>query len=305
MYAAQFHSQIFLRNSPTPHPRRADVKWLEGAGARVVLLPYHASDADVDELFGQVNGALFPGGGSDVPAAAKRMYANAVAANAAGDHFPIWGTCDGFEWLMQIAANDDQVLDSPFDSENITLPLNLTAAAATSTLLADANVTPVVGAPGARPIVSVLDAAQAQAVNMHNHQQGIEPATFAASDASKVFKSLATNVDRKGRPFVSVVEGHTLPFYATQFHPEKPLYEWGVQGDGRPYEVIAHSPAAVATSQYFANFFVGQCRKSAHEFDDGSDLWKRLVYHSTTSTAAAPGFVQVYMTSGDAARAVD
>ena len=294
-----------MRNSLTPHARRADVKWLEGAGARVVLLPYHASDADVDELFGQVNGALFPGGGSDVPAAAKRMYANAVAANAAGDHFPIWGTCDGFEWLMQIAANDDQVLDSPFDSENITLPLNLTAAAATSTLLADANVTPVVGAPGARPIVSVLDAAQAQAVNMHNHQQGIEPATFAASDASKVFKSLATNVDRKGRPFVSVVEGHTLPFYATQFHPEKPLYEWGVQGDGRPYEVIAHSPAAVATSQYFANFFVGQCRKSAHEFDDGSDLWKRLVYHSTTSTAAAPGFVQVYTASGGAARAVE
>ena len=61
----------------------------------------------------------------------------------------------------------------------------------------------------------------------------------------------------------------------------------------------------MATSQYFANFFVGQCRKSAHEFDDGSDLWKRLVYHSTTSTAAAPGFVQVYTASGGAARAVE
>ena len=179
------------------------VKWLELGGARVVPVMYEATDREVDAIFANTNGLLLIGGDAPVCSAARRFLANAVSAAKGGDAYPIWGTCDGFEWLMQIAANDDQVLDSPFDSENITLPLNLTAAAATSTLLADANVTPVVGAPGARPIVSVLDAAQAQAVNMHNHQQGIEPATFAASDASKVFKSLATNVDRKGRPFVS------------------------------------------------------------------------------------------------------
>ena len=100
---------------------------------------------------------------------------------------------------MQIAANDDQVLDSPFDSENITLPLNLTAAAATSTLLADANVTPVVGAGRAADRQRV-DAAQAQAVNMHNHQQGIEPATFAASDASRSSRaSRPTSTERAAR----------------------------------------------------------------------------------------------------------
>ena len=100
-----------------------------GSGrARRGLLPYHASDADVDEIFGQVNGALFPGGGDCRRGGEGRMYANAVAANAAGDHFDLGRLRR--QWLMQIAANDDQVLDSPFDSENITLPLNLTAAAA-------------------------------------------------------------------------------------------------------------------------------------------------------------------------------
>ena len=76
----------------------------------------------------------------------------------------------------------------------------------------------------------MLDAAQAQAVNMHNHQQGIEPATFAASDASKVFKSLATNVDRKGRPFVSVVEGNIVPNTRRSSTRRSQLYEWGVPG---------------------------------------------------------------------------
>ena len=40
------------------------------AGARVVPLSYHASDAEVDEIFDQADGALFSGGGGDVPPAA-------------------------------------------------------------------------------------------------------------------------------------------------------------------------------------------------------------------------------------------
>ena len=77
------------------------VKWLEMAGARVIPVSYHASDQEIDSVFKQVNGALFPGGGSDVPEGARRMYQNAVAAHKAGEVFPIWGTCDGFEWLTR------------------------------------------------------------------------------------------------------------------------------------------------------------------------------------------------------------
>ena len=35
---------------------------------------------------------------------------------------------------------------------------------------------------------------------------------------------------------------------------------------GHPYEATHHSLAAVATSQYFANFFVGLARRSTHRF---------------------------------------
>ena len=65
-------------------------------------LPPCVTAAQVAETFRSVNGALFPGGSGDLPRAARTMYSLALKANRAGDYFPIWGTCDGFEWLMQV-----------------------------------------------------------------------------------------------------------------------------------------------------------------------------------------------------------
>ena len=69
------------------------VKWLEMAGARVMPLSYHATDADIDNIFDKVNGALFMGGGASLPSSARRLWSRAMEANVAGDVFPIWGTC--------------------------------------------------------------------------------------------------------------------------------------------------------------------------------------------------------------------
>ena len=119
------------------------VKWLELAGARVMPLSYHATDDEVDHAFAQINGALFMGGGAKLPAAARRLWSKASEANAKGDVFPIWGSCLGFEWIMELASGNDKILSNGLDSENLTLPLNLTAAAAKSRILTPAATTPV------------------------------------------------------------------------------------------------------------------------------------------------------------------
>lgn len=268
------------------------VKWLELAGARVMPLSYHSTDAEVDRAFSQVNGALFMGGGAQLPAAARRLWSRAVAANAAGDHFPIWGSCLGFEWIMQLASGDDHILAGGFDSENLTLPLNLTAAAASSRILAPAASTPVAFAEHPRSILDAL----ALPVTMNNHQQGVTPAAFAASDAlTKTFSVLSTNADRTGRAFVSTVEGKAMPVWAAQWHPEKNIFEQGaVLPEGYPYEVVQHTLEAVMVSQYFANFFVAQCRESTHAFASAEEEWGSLIYRYTTSLAYAPAFEQVY-----------
>ena len=145
------------------------VKWLELGGAMVVPVMYGASDQEVDTAFASTNGLLLIGGDAPVSRAARRFLANAVAAAKKGDAYPIWGTCDGFEWLMQIAAEDDSVLHGGFDSENLPLPLNLTSAAAGSRLLAEAGE----GMAQRSPKLSVLEALGSLPVTFNSHQQGV------------------------------------------------------------------------------------------------------------------------------------
>ena len=37
---------------------------------------------------------------------------------------------------------------------------------------------------------------------------------------------LSTNVDRQNKAFVSFIEARNYPIYGTQFHPERPQFEW-------------------------------------------------------------------------------
>lgn len=78
------------------------MKFVESHGGRAVPISYYASNDTIDALFQSINGVLMPGGGALVADGAHRMYENAVNANLAGDSFPIWGTCNGFEWLVQV-----------------------------------------------------------------------------------------------------------------------------------------------------------------------------------------------------------
>ena len=274
------------------------VRWLESAGARTVPLSYYASDDEADDVFEQVNGALFPGGGANTPGVARRLYKRAVAAHANGDHFPIWGSCAGFEWLMQTAAGNDSVLTDGFDAENMSVPLNLTAAAAASTILAEAARMPILGVA---PPTTVLQALDSLPLTLNNHHEAVTPKDFEAfANLPAAFSVLATNVDRAGRPFVAMVEGKGgLPVWATQFHPEKNIWEQGMQlPSGAPFEHIAHSLEAVAMSQFFANHFVRHARASAHRFKSADEAWRRLLYagkdDDRVSTIASPAFVEIY-----------
>lgn len=71
---------------------------------------------------------LFPGGAASFSAsggyadAAWKLYQRAVSKNNAGDYFPVWGTCLGFELLTYVATRQHNILTA-CDSENVALPL--------------------------------------------------------------------------------------------------------------------------------------------------------------------------------------
>ncbi|KAF3690328.1 Gamma-glutamyl hydrolase [Channa argus] len=239
------------------------VKYLEGAGARVVPIRINRTEEEYVKLFNSINGLLLPGGDVDIQTslftrAAKIFYSLALKANDAGDYFPIWGTCQGFQQLSVLTANKN--LLTLTDTKAVALPLTFTSVAQSSRLfrtfpkdlmqsLAQQNITP----------------------NFHSWSLSMQNYTRNAK-LRKFYKVLSTNTDGK-KEFISTMEAYRYPFYAVQWHPEKSQFEW-IDKPG-----MSHSTAAVTASFYTAAFFVSEAMKSNHHFSSAAEEEKALIYN--------------------------
>lgn len=93
---------------------------------------FHGRDHH-QEMFQQVNGVLFPGGGQDLDGSqllhtTQFFVKKSLMAYGRGDYFPVAGHCQGFEvMLMAITGlNLEQCMvhDAKYRAENISLPLH-------------------------------------------------------------------------------------------------------------------------------------------------------------------------------------
>ena len=134
------------------------VQWVEAGGARVapviigrereyyVEVRILVQQKIPGQMFKGLNGLLLPGGSA--PLVGPGGYAEVgeiffnlavnvsyacvqyliiqlfIQATKSGDHFPIWGTCNGFELLTVLASKDQSHL-TQCTSQNIANPLHL------------------------------------------------------------------------------------------------------------------------------------------------------------------------------------
>ena len=188
-----------LENPQSSYIAASYVKFIESAGGRAVLIPTSFDQSVVAELFSYVNGVLYPGGGvawftSAYYKNAKIFYDLAIQANKNGDYFPIWGTCLGFQALHVLTANSSGVL-SKFDSDDIPLPLNFTEEASSSRMFE--NISP--------RLYKIL---AAENVTYNHHSYGVAPDEYKNNPSLDTFyKILSTNYDKKGKEFISMIEG--------------------------------------------------------------------------------------------------
>ena len=112
----------------------------------------------------------------------------------------------------------------------------------------------------------------------HLHQLCVTPENFTKHGMDKYLKIITTNQDVKNEnlTFVSTYQHQKYPFYAVQWHPEKPIFEFGAQ---KPLPKLPHGFEDVRVGQYLANFFVNEARKSNHTFPDRKTEVKSLIHN--------------------------
>lgn len=220
------------------------VKWLEQGGAIVTPVLFNATAEEVTRQFRTLSGVLFTGGPAKPTEFTRYWQTEQLLLSLAREHaMPLWGTCLGFQSIADILAGTTDVL-TDVDAEDLSLSLELTAAAPTSRLLGSGTVPD-----------DVLAALTSSNYTTNWHMYGVTPETFAASLAVPAagMVALSTNRDRGGLAFVSTMEHASLPIYATQWHPEANQFD-------RDHRTVDHSGGACATMQWLANFFVGEAR---------------------------------------------
>jgi gamma-glutamyl hydrolase len=279
------------------------IKWVESGGARAIPIPYDAPPPLVDEILSQVNAVLLPGGSAifnptlryllDRVLLFNKVPHPSAAVHDALDHFyqldqetvddddhdyfPVWGTCLGFEFLIQYASttmnhtlgvdvlewdSEDEAFDTNhavpqddygalqegFHASNVSYPLYEVVR---RELYVDGYVYQVV---------------TTQNVTLNNHHLGITPRQFLTYTPvlNEWWEVTSTNLDERGRPFVSTIEPRNpqqFPWYGVQYHPEKNPFEYATYPHTNiPYEVIDHSPDAVEFAMYQARFFTSLAR---------------------------------------------
>ncbi|XP_068450637.1 zgc:171566 [Clinocottus analis] len=239
------------------------IKFLEAAGSRVVPIRINRTEEEYTKTFNSINGLLLPGGDIDIETslcsrAAKILYDLALKANDAGDYFPIWGTCQGFQQLSLFTANKN--LLTLTDTLKVALPLTLTPAARSSRLFRSFP-------------EDVMKALTEENITSNFHKWSLSIQNFSQNaKLRRFYKVLSTNNDGK-QEFISTMEAYHYPFYAVQWHPEKNPFEW----TQRPGAV--HSITAVRASFYTESFFVSEARKNQHHFLSPIEEKQALIYN--------------------------
>ncbi|KAK9803146.1 hypothetical protein WJX72_001749 [[Myrmecia] bisecta] len=247
----------------------AYVKWIESAGGRAVPIRLYDSDEELKRLFSSVNGIIFPGGLTDLwlddpyVISAKKLHDWAVEENDKGNVFPIWGTCLGHQLLQILAANvnfNDLLIET--DAVSHASTLKFTGEGRKSRMFGTAE-------------PSLLNKIEDANLNIiiENHEFGVPPKHFDDWPVLKEqYEIVSTAFDRNGTEYVSTIEHRRYPFFGTQWHPEKPPYEFSDLA-------IPHSHDAIRVGQHLANVFIELARQSPHTPESKEEELAMLIYN--------------------------
>ncbi len=237
----------------------------------MVPLRFNMSDAEIAYFATRLNGVLFTGGElvldftSTFVLTAQKWF---MIASRPNSQLFLWGTCQGFQLLNVLASKSPAVMClNCYDAEDISWPLNFTSSAPSS----------IFGSLS----VSSYRAFASAAITMNFHHDGVEPKQYARGapfpQLAQFFDLLSTNVDRKGRSFVSSIQGRQARnIVGVQFHPERQAFEFSNDaGDAG----LVHTRQSITANNELAVVFVDMCRASSNAFDSWQQAEQHLLFN--------------------------
>eukprot|EP00930_Biecheleria_cincta_P076159 TRINITY_DN63375_c0_g1_i1.p1 TRINITY_DN63375_c0_g1~~TRINITY_DN63375_c0_g1_i1.p1 ORF type:complete len:458 (+),score=62.37 TRINITY_DN63375_c0_g1_i1:75-1376(+) len=202
------------------------VDTLHALGADVVPLDMRCSLATLRKKLDEVDAALLTGGSDDAGVHGNRypdamferiktLFQKATRPDplSSSGVFPLWATCQGFQAVCVLGAQDPKVVVPTFGTDFSELPLNLTEVSTSSRLL------------GSAP-KEILQELTGHKATLNFHEFGVLASSFTAGSSPAVngFRLLATDTDTKGQTFAAIMEHEKYEIFGTQFHPE--MYSW-------------------------------------------------------------------------------
>jgi len=178
-----------------------------------VIIPATITGSEIAAYFEYIHGLFLHPDWAEHPVYAqtvRTLLTMAVQANRSGDYFPVWGTCLGYESMLDFFGALQPF--ERFDARRLERALsrmNLrTAEVHRSRLLSFAT-------------KAQLTHLRHAYVPYFDHEYGVSVTRFNKNAALRSsFRILSTCHDRTGKEYISMVEGRDLPFYGTQFHPD-------------------------------------------------------------------------------------
>ena len=211
---------------------KAYVSWIQMSGANAVIIPYNTDN--LSTYLSSVHGVVLVGGGVWVTTpidgkrthskeqygtymrAVQEIYDHAVRENDRGNHYPLWGTCLGFDMLAMMGENlhDGSYLHHIQDANKFRLgPLIFKGSSRLRSAIPKSLQTQMVDAP----------------VVHHIHKHGFDMKSAHTKKLTKYLKIVSVDEADNGVEFVNMFEYKKYPFYGCQWHPEKPLTDLGVE----------------------------------------------------------------------------
>ncbi|KAE9585128.1 putative gamma-glutamyl hydrolase [Lupinus albus] len=256
------------------------VKFAESGGARVIPLIYNEPIEKLLKKLDLVNGVIFVGGWAKdglYLETVERILKIALQRNDAGDHFPIYGICLGFELITMIISEDNNILEQ-YNARN---------QASTLQFVKNSNIEGSMFQSFPPDLVKKLST---ECIVMQNHRFGISPEKLQGNEKlSSFWEILTISTDENNQVYVSTVRSRNYPVTGFQWHPEKNAFEWGSAN-------IPHTENAIRVTQSAAGFLVSEARKSSNR-PNAQEVRDNLIYNyiPTYGGKAGKGYDEVYI----------